>query len=102
MEARLRCSLFPGQFSSELAVVVRSANGRELSLFAEKSDLVYSETPTEWQPVEGWVKVEVVQSERNLHLVRLPQTTLENGQFITVKAEQLEGLPNSQLVGSAP
>jgi hypothetical protein len=91
MDTQLRCTLSQGQFSSELAVVVRSASGREFSLFAQKSDLSYSEPPTEGQSVDGWIKVEVIETNRNLCLVRLPQTTLENGQYITVACDQLDG-----------
>jgi hypothetical protein len=96
MESWLRCTLFPGQFSSELAVVVKSVHGREFSLFAAKTDLEYDENPTENHPVEGWVRVNVVQRERNLYLVRLPQTTLENGQYVTVAAGQLRAVPDKQ------
>lgn len=96
MEARLRCTLFPGQFSSELAVVVRSSGGRQLSLFAQKTDLDCQELPSENRSVEGWIKVEVVQRERGLCLVRLPQSTLENGQYLTVRADQLDKAPAVQ------
>lgn len=94
METWLRCTLFPGQFSSELAAVVRSAHGREFSLFAPRSELDYSDVPTENRPVEGWLHVRVVASEKNRYVVRLPQTTLENGQYITVSAGSLRGIPD--------
>jgi hypothetical protein len=93
MEARLRCTLYPGQFASEFAVVVRSSTGRELSLFAPRSDLSYQDLPTSDRSVEGWMKVDVLQCERNLCLVRLPRTTLENGQYLTVTADQLDRAP---------
>ena len=96
MEARLRCTLFPGQFSSELAVVVRSASGRQLSLFAQKTDLDYQELPTDERSVEGWIKVEIVQRERGLCLIRLPQSTLENGQHLTVRMDQLDRTSTGQ------
>lgn len=96
METWLRCTLFPGQFSSELVVVVRSFNGREFSLFAQKIDLEYDDPPTENAPVEGWVRVNVVERDKNLCLVKLPQTTLENGQYITVSAGQLRAVSEKQ------
>ncbi len=71
-------------------MVVRSSSGREFSLFSQKADLDYPEPPAENRPVEGWIKVEVLQCERNLCLVRLPQSTLENGQYLTVSADQLD------------
>jgi hypothetical protein len=94
MDTWLRCTLSPGQFSSELAAVVRSAHGREFSLFAPKSELTYLEPPAENRPVEGWLRVSLVAREKNLYVVRLPQTTLENGQYITVSAGCLKGIPD--------
>ena len=93
MEARLRCTLLPGQFSSELVAIVRSSSGREFSLFAQKPDLDYEELPDRDRPTDGWVKVQVLQCERDLCLVRLPQTTVENGQYLTVPVSQLDRVP---------
>ncbi len=98
MKTWLRCTLFLGQFSSELAVVVRTYNGKTFSLFAQKSDLRYEDIPSGDEFAEGWIKVEVMKQEGELFLVRLPQTTLENGQYITVTAGQLERLPDPQKV----
>src|SRR6266404_2559148 len=89
MEAWLRCTLHPGQFSSELAAVVRSFNGKLFSLFVPKFDLNYQDNPTEDNPVDGWIKVEIIKEDTNgLFLVMLPQSTLENGQYLTVTADQ--------------
>ena len=101
MEARLRCTLYPGQFTSELAVVVRSAGGREVSLFADKTELEYAEQPAADCPVEGWIKVQVLQCERNLCLVLLPQTTLENGPYVTVTADRLDRVPAQGKAGAS-
>lgn len=98
METWLRCTLNLGQFSSEYAVVLKSFHGREYSLFAQRNDLEYDEPPTEDQPVGGWMRVAVVEQDpgRGLFLVRLPQSTLENGQFMTVSAGQLRRIPKMQ------
>src|SRR5690349_4958850 len=95
--AQLRCEIYPGQFSAEFAVVVTSSSGRQFSLFSDKNDLRYDEPQTEEQPVNGWIAVEVVKCENNLCLVRLPQTTLENGQFITVAKMDLRELVPEEL-----
>src|SRR6266498_4668621 len=81
MKTWMRCTLYPGQFPTELAVVLRSHAGRVLSLFASKTSLRYDQEPSRDAPMEGWVQVEIVKNEKNLYLVRLPQTTLENGQY---------------------
>src|SRR5438309_2067463 len=96
MRVKLRCRISAGQFSSEYAVVVRSHDGREFSLFAQTGDVTYSEQPTADREVDGWIKVELLQQDKNLVLVRLPQTTLENGQFLSVRADQLDRLPEKQ------
>ncbi len=94
MEARLRCTLFPGQFSSELAVVIRSLSGRQYSLFAQISDCECVHLPMGNRPVEGFIRVSVLQCERGSCVIRLPYTTLENGQYITVAANQLDKTPS--------
>jgi hypothetical protein len=94
VEAFLRCTLFQGQFSSELAVVIKSSSGREFSLFAEKTDVDCSEWPREGGSVPGLIKVEVVDMQGDLCLVRLPQSTLENGQYVTVQSNQLNKTPD--------
>ena len=91
MLAKLRCRVSPGQFSSEFAVVVRSFAGREFSLFADRSDLEVPIAPTEDEDRDGWLTVTVVEQHagKGLALVRLPQSTLENGPFLTVYTSQL-------------
>jgi hypothetical protein len=96
MEAKLRCTLTLGQFSSELIAVVRSYTGREFSLFVPKVDLDFDEPPAEEKPVEGWIRVDVLEEERGMFLVRLPQSTLENGHYVTVTGNQLARIPTMQ------
>jgi hypothetical protein len=100
MDTWLRCTLYVGQFSSECAVVVKSLHSQDYSLFAQKSDLEYDDLPTDDQPADGWIRVDVVEQDppRGLLLVRLPQSTLENGQFLTVSANQLRSIPQRQEV----
>src|SRR4051794_3966878 len=92
MLARLRCIVSPGQFSSEYAVVVQSFNGRSFSLFASRSDVECEQPPTEDQSVDGWLLVEIIGRSANHYLVRLPQSTLENGQHISVSLSQLKDI----------
>jgi hypothetical protein len=102
MRAKLRCRVSPGQFSSECAVEVQSYNGRRFSLFAGKDELTFPGTPTENESVDGWINVEILEQDRNLYLIRLPQTTLENGPFLTVRADQLDHVPMTKVVGWRP
>lgn len=93
MRSNLRCRVSAGQFSSEYAVIVRSNEGRDFSLFAQAGEVTFTEQPTGDREVDGWIAVDVVEQDRNLVLIRLPQTTLENGQFLTVQAGQLDRVP---------
>jgi hypothetical protein len=90
MNALLRCEIYPGQFSSEYAVILRSFTGKEFSLFASRQDVQCDDRPTDEQPSEGWLRVAITKRDGSLCLVRLPQSTIENGQSITVNADQLK------------
>lgn len=42
------------------------------------------------EAVDGSMRVEVLQEERGLALVRLPAEAFENGYFLTVNADQVQ------------
>ena len=89
MIQELRCKLFPGQFSSEFAVVVESFYGQKFSLFASVDDVTCEQMPTHDVPTQGWLKVYPIEQRGNNVLVQLPQSTLENGRFLPVRLDQL-------------
>lgn len=86
MESCLRCVVSPGQFTGEYAVSAVQANGDPFSLFVDE-DLVDSEVK-EGQG-DGWLRVEVVNRRGDDVLIRLPSPSLEGGQFVTVRSNQL-------------
>lgn len=90
MRAKLRCQVSPGLFSSEFSVVVRSSAGREFSLFSDRGTVTVGQQPGEDRPVDGWIEVDVVEEQGSLVVVRLPQSTLENGPYLTVNRSQLD------------
>jgi hypothetical protein len=95
MRAKLRCQVSPGLFSSECAVIVKASSGREFSLFTERSTVSVAQWPQDDQTVEGWLDVDLVEERGSsangpLVLIRLPQTTLECGQYLTVNRSQLD------------
>jgi hypothetical protein len=90
MNQWLRCTVYPGQFSVEFAVVIRQFDGRDVSLFAPRELVQCAQQPEEDQGVPGWLQVRLVEQEGDLVLVHLPRSTLENGQYITVKADQVQ------------
>jgi len=92
MEKWLECTISPGQFTGEYAIQGKLFDGTEFSMFAEKEDLKFKEEPTEDKHVAGWIRIVLGPPKDNLLLVRLPQTTFENGQTITVNTNQIRDL----------
>jgi hypothetical protein len=86
MESCLRCSVSPGQFSGEYAISASQSNGEPFSLFADE-ELVDIDGGN--GPGEGWLRVEVMDRRGEDVLVRLPSPSLEGGQFVTVRSNQL-------------
>jgi hypothetical protein len=90
MESWLYCDIAPGQFPDEYAVAGEQHDGRPFSLFAPK-ELV--------RPLDhdhGRLRVKVFGRQSDLILIRLPRHSLENGQFVTVRADRLEPNPLAQ------
>jgi hypothetical protein len=98
----LSCTITPGQFSSEYAVSGQHSDGTGFSLFVPHEYVECDPAPTAQQPVQGWLRVEVWDQKGNLVVVRLPRSTLENGQFVTVTTSQLRaGAPSAKVAGSS-
>jgi hypothetical protein len=80
----LRCNVGPGQFTGEYAVSAAQSNGSPFSLFVDE-DFVDREDGTG----NGWLCVDIVSRRGDDALIKLPAQSLEGGQFVTVKSEQL-------------
>jgi hypothetical protein len=89
MDAWLTCKVSTGMFSSEYTVEGTSWDGIGFSLFAPKDDVVILADPMRQEPVEGQMRVEVVEQKGDLVLVMLPRESLECGRYITVGRQQL-------------
>jgi hypothetical protein len=92
----LHCSVSPGQFPDEYAVGGKQYNGKRFSLFAPR-ELVRLATAEEGK---GLLQVEVVDRKDDLVLVRLPEESFENGQYVTVQEAQLQETPPAPRVGA--
>lgn len=90
MSKWLRCEIKRGQFSDEYSVKGKLFNGNEFSLFAQKNDLQLRNQPTHNRAVNGFIRVQTIDRKKDLSLVSLPQSTLENGRLITVKKSELK------------
>jgi hypothetical protein len=96
MEQWLRCEASPGQFPGELAITGYTSNGTVFSLFMPETRVICDRAPAEGNTVPAWLRVGIVSQEKEIFSVRLPRQTLENGQFVTVRADQLQQEPERQ------
>jgi hypothetical protein len=92
----LCCEAAPGQFPGELGITGETSNCTVFSLFMPDKRVICSQTPSEGKPAECWLEVEVISKQGDLVVVRLPRQTLENGQFVIVKGNQLQREPGLQ------
>ncbi len=88
MATYLRCRINPGQFSGEFAIHGESHNKETFSMFASEKD-VDGVNPDQESECEGWLRVEVLDRDENLSLVRLPGQTFGNGTTVTVLNSEL-------------
>jgi hypothetical protein len=85
----LRCRIALGQFDTEFAASGQQVNGKGFSLFVPINQVKYEQAPPPRGHSVGWLPVEVWDQQGDQVLVRLPQETLEDGYFVTVKADQV-------------
>jgi hypothetical protein len=87
------CEASIGQFPGELAITGETSSGSVFSLFMPESRVRCDQTPSEGRAVEALLQVEIVDRQGSLFVIRLPRQTLENGQFVTVREDQLRHEP---------
>jgi len=92
MDMSLRCKVFPGQFSTELAIEGTQSDGMKFSLFAPISLVTTDEPPTRDRSVDGWLRVSVWEKKGTTSLVKLPRESFEIGRFVTVESGQLQAV----------
>ena len=54
-----------------------------------RDEVAFDQEPAQVEATEGWLPVQVVERRDNNFLVRLPQSTVENGQYLAVRSHQL-------------
>jgi hypothetical protein len=89
MERWLDCRISPGQFTGEFAVQGEMSNSKGFSLFLDGKFLKFESQPGPDAPVKGSIRIRQLDAQGDKVLVELPQPTFENGQTITVKADQI-------------
>ncbi len=89
MDVYVRCKVSRGQFSGELAVHGVAHRGVQYSLFVPREFVDCEASFAGDTEVDGWLRVEVLASEGELRLVRLPCESFENGRTITIEVSQI-------------
>lgn len=91
-DAWLRCMITPGQFSCEYSIEGTAFNGEGFSLFACDYDLKFPQNSVvaTGRPLSGWIRVKIAKSDKSRALVQLPNSTMENGDMVTVNCSNLE------------
>lgn len=97
MDAFLSCKIQAGQFSQEVAVQGKTFDGTEFSLFVPHECVEHEDPITNTAEVDGWLRVEVLDQNPTLLLVRLPGETFENGRIITVLRTDLQCNPHQRV-----
>lgn len=92
----LRCTIFPGQFSDEYTVKAIDANGREFCLLCPQDYIEFNDEPSWEKSVAGLMEVHRVDKKKDFVAIRLPRHIIGNGQYATVKEEQLVNKRASQ------
>ena len=79
----LRCEIFPGMFSTELAVQITTTDGHLLSFFLPKDSV------RELDSTSGEIEVELIEKGPDFGFVLLPQRTFEGPNAAKVPEQML-------------
>jgi len=83
-EASISCTVSQGMFSSERGVFVELPDGRKVTAFVDKRDVIVDHDPAVGEEVRGRVKVAVVEEKKDSVIVDLPQPTITSGPRLRV------------------
>lgn len=83
-ETSIRCKVSQGMFSSERGVLVELPDGRKMTAFVDKCDVLVDRDPVAGEEVRGRVKVAVIEEKKDSVIVDLPQPTITGGPRVRV------------------
>ena len=95
MDNGLVCRVGKGQLSAEFMIEGQTFDGIRFTLFAPHEFVEVSQTPFDWELVEGKIRVHRLDEEDGYCWIRLPRESFELGYVIRVARSQLT--PMSQL-----
>ncbi|MGE0826083.1 MAG: hypothetical protein AB7G75_01300 [Candidatus Binatia bacterium] len=84
IEASISCTVSQGMFSGERGVLVELPDGRKVTAFVDKHDVIVDRDPARGEEVRGRVKVAVVAENKDSVIVDLPQPTITGGPRLRV------------------
>ena len=96
MDTYLYCEVTKGQFSDEWAVQGTTHTGSGFSLFVSGQYVDRDRKYAGSNAGPGWLHVDVLETDENRALVRLPGQTFENGKTVTVTLEQIKERDSSE------
>jgi hypothetical protein len=89
-EPTLSCSVGPGMFSSERAISIDLPDGRKVSAFVDRRNVIPDKDVKPGEEYNGHVKVAVVEVKKDSAIVDLPQPGLTEGPRLKVPKDLIE------------
>jgi hypothetical protein len=89
-EPTISCSIGPGMFSSERAISIDLPDGRTVSAFVDRRDVIPDKDLRPGEEYRGHVKVSLVEVKKDSAIVDLPQPRLTEGPRLTVPKDLIE------------
>jgi hypothetical protein len=89
-EPSITCKVSRGVFSNERVVLVELPEGRAVTAFVDKRDVIVDRDPAVGEEVGGRLKVEVVETKNDSVLVELPQPSITGGPRVRVPKTLLD------------
>lgn len=83
-QTTIPCSVSAGMFSNEKGVSVDLPDGRKVSAFVDRRDVIPDRDIKPEEEYPGYVKVSVVEIKKDYALIDLPQPGLTEGPRLTV------------------
>ena len=89
-EPTISCSVSPGMFSTERAISIDLPDGRTVSAFVDRHDVIPDRELGPGEEYRGHVKVALVEVTNNSAIVDLPQPGLTEGPRLMVPKDVIE------------
>lgn len=89
-EPTISCSISPGMFSSERAISIDLPDGRKVSAFVDRRDVIPDRDVKPGKEYRGHVRVFLVEFRNDSAIVDLPQPGLTEGPRLKVPKDLIE------------